>query len=830
MAPKSPPSQRPLQIALKKARRFMEDDRPEHVLHLLERLRTRYPRSAELYQLLGQAWDLLDLPSEAIASYEHALALRPADQESQQRLLRIYAEQRLLVHALDLARTILARQPDDELAAEIVEVFGSSLQMGSGLQGLEVQQFEQVNLLMERGRLALMQSDPDQAVATGAELLQTIPDWPPARIFFSSILLDAGHPDQSREQIEIALSMAPQNVAALTLLIRLHVLSGRPEEARRYWLQVQALDLKKANPQTSILVAKAAALLQEDQAVYDLLQPMFPSDTEMDCLSADMARKLLAAAAANLGYFEEAIEHAEILYEDSDYEEWAEQALDYLRLGEPGMGWLARYPYFTPDEIVPTWLLEDILDRLEQRAWADLEEEEAQEIYNDLRALLRQKPGLLYLAEYLIWVTMMPELGIPLLDALGSEPAQEMLRRFALGQAGDEEQRIDALVELANLGALSEQEPLRFWWEGEWRETTLASLLRQIGLVEWPYDPALYPLMQRATEYAQDDHLDEAEALYWEILEQAPQIKEAYNNLGVIYARRQDFSRAQELFQQALELDRCYVLPCCNLALFALREADIETARDWLAPLAEDMFVDEQEEIMYRYTQASLALAENDWEEARRQVELGLRVDPENEGLSELRERLPFAAAMQSLVDGAGGLAERSRRQRQRKHQQMRESIRTTAPSLKELLNVYTKDNLTGMAHLVLPEGGWSALRKADLIAALQQALLDRARLARLVDELPPKAREALRSLLQEGGAAPGRDFLQRYGDDADESPYWKYHYENLQTKTGQLRGRGLLAEGMVEDELWVMVPQELREPLGELVKERRLPGDTDPE
>lgn len=60
------------------------------------------------------------------------------------------------------------------------------------------------------------------------------------------------------------------------------------------------------------------------------------------------------------------------------------------------------------------------------------------------------------------------------------------------------------------------------------------------------------------------------------------------------------------------------------------------------------------------------------------------------------------------------------------------------------------------------------------------------------------------------------QEFDTRHGNDLEESPFWQYHVP--ETVMGRLRLRGLLVEATVNDELLVVVPAELRQPLGEIL------------
>jgi len=112
------------------------------------------------------------------------------------------------------------------------------------------------------------------------------------------------------------------------------------------------------------------------------------------------------------------------------------------------------------------------------------------------------------------------------------------------------------------------------------------------------------------------------------------------------------------------------------------------------------------------------------------------------------------------------------------------------------------------MARLILPRGGWSTLRKAELIQRIVAELESRDTLERIVGDLNDDDLAALRQVLVGGGSMPWRDFDDRYGNDLEESLSQRIESESAM---GHLRRRGLLAEAMVDGELLIVVPSELR-------------------
>jgi hypothetical protein len=143
------------------------------------------------------------------------------------------------------------------------------------------------------------------------------------------------------------------------------------------------------------------------------------------------------------------------------------------------------------------------------------------------------------------------------------------------------------------------------------------------------------------------------------------------------------------------------------------------------------------------------------------------------------------------------------------RRERLQAKLTTADPALSKALSQYTKDALTTMAHEVIPWGGWSGLRKAELVQEIAGVLMDAEILADIVDDLDDDARTALREVLEHGGAMPWNEFDERYGNDLDESPYFT-RWER-ETSMGQLRLCGVLVEATVDGELLVVVPVELR-------------------
>jgi tetratricopeptide (TPR) repeat protein len=265
------------------------------------------------------------------------------------------------------------------------------------------------------------------------------------------------------------------------------------------------------------------------------------------------------------------------------------------------------------------------------------------------------------------------------------------------------------------------------------------------------------------------------------------------------------------MLHAAIEIDPLYAFPRCNLALYLLDEDDVEGATEMLAPLTQATQFHAQEMAFYSYTQARLLLARGEYESARRTLEMALQVWPDSGPAKDLLERLETTITLRTGFDS---LVERMHQRDLARRERLQTRLSTSDPSLAEALSLYTKDVLTGMGRVLLPWGGWSALRKAELVEQILAGLDDADNIADIVSDLNEEECDALRQVLEHGGHMPWQDFDTRFGNDLEESPHWQYH--EPETVMGRLRLRGLLVETTVDGELLIAVPSDLRRTLAQ--------------
>lgn len=183
------------------------------------------------------------------------------------------------------------------------------------------------------------------------------------------------------------------------------------------------------------------------------------------------------------------------------------------------------------------------------------------------------------------------------------------------------------------------------------------------------------------------------------------------------------------------------------------------------------------------------------------------------DGLSER----DVAELLGAMVSGMGSMIQDMRQRQQKARERQRAVLESSEPTLAGCIAPYTKNALSGMLD-ALEITGAKGLRKAAMAERIMQELRDPERLAVIVGRLSQQEREALRFVLSQGGMVPSADFAHHYDHDLDESPYWGFPSHQPKSIMGCLRVRGLLAEGVMEGQVVMVIPRELRGPLKRLM------------
>ncbi len=802
-APRRPDSD--LELAVQRAERWIHRHRPEKALKLLEPLLASHEDVADVHALLGYAraeagdlWGALSAHETASALDDDPLFLFPKAVVS--------FKLGLTVHALRVFREMIERRAATPVMNDLRAAVAShekELAAAARRLGIPVGQMEKGLYHMEEAHIALNSSshkpDFEAAIAANRGAIRYLGDYPPPHNNLSQALFYAGRIGPAVDEVHQVLSSHPRNLQALSNGVRFLGWMGREDEARALWARLEPLAPEGASER--LKKAEAAAILSDHESVYQVLKPLEdPADDDIPPSLADPVQFFLAVAEANTGRRTQACRRLRDLGPRAT--PLAAEYLAALEEGRSGRGWADHFPYFHLAELLPDRHIDALLDLARQES-----EMPPEHFRRRVARFVERFPQIVRAAEKMIWEEQQPEAGVQMLSMIGTPAAYAALRRFGLSQAGSDQDRRQALAVLARVGEISEDEPVRVWIDGEWHEARLQFL--EVPGFEGrmsEYDPqAIDRLNQAMVAFSRGDS-ERAEELFEQVLELDPDVKEAYNNLAAIYARRGESARAIEMLRQAVAIDPLYALARCNLATFLLDDDRVEEAEEMLQPLSDARDLSAQEAAFHKYLQARILALQGEYDDAERVAKVALKIQPGYKPARQLLEGLESAIRMQRNADAYW---ERQRKRDLAWRERLQDALTTATPSLAEALPLYTKNALTGMAREVIPYGGWSSLRKAELIDEIIGALTDRSNLTLIVEGLDQTEQQALGTVLEHGGTMPWHAFDERYDNDLEASRYWDFHVP--ESTMGRLRFHGLLVETTVDDELRIAVPDDLR-------------------
>lgn len=800
----------PLRRAFRRAEDLLQAGKYAEALEFLEGYRGRHPGDALLHHYLALAATGVGDTEQALADMERAVELGPRLSPSLLfPLALVYEEAGLHAHAMRTLRRLVEEHPRDPMVAAAREILAdlvAQARASADRLGVSIETLEEATYWLDRCRRAIDEDRWADAEQNAVQASQVMPEWTPPRNNRALALYFMGQPQAAVQATREVLDIDPQNVHALGNLVRFLVALDDREAAREALerLRAPAPEALEHAERPFCKIAEAFAFLDADQEVYDALhqaqqagEPMWDSDLYV-----------LGVAAANLGKDGEAVRHwNEILRRNPSFFA-IEEYRDLVRQGRPGPGLATRYPYFAPTNLVPPTVLDEFIQWTGQ-----LDEMDEEQVRQEGAEWARRYPALHALGLRLIWEENQAMAGILVLRALGTPRAARELRCFAEGQVGADEDRMLAAQALVETEVHDPDTPVRLWQNGAWREV----LVRRFVVTDEPdvwYEPRIAEMLNEAMALGQEGKLDEAKKTYERLLKREPNVKEAWGNLGAMAIQAGDREAGEGYLRRALEVDPQYVFAVCNLAMLCISDGNMDEAHDLLQPLTTRTRFMRQEALFFFRVQARLATLEREYEVARNSLQYILELNPDDESA---RNQLLYLGLLSLSDDSMGWAAEYQARTRRRRFQRRDKTILTPDSTLAEGLAPFTKDILVGMTR-ALGIRGVSGKRKAEVFDAVVGWVSEPNFASWIWPDLTDAERAALGYVLEAGGWVLWDDFSQRHGDDGEESPYWNYH--EPETLMGRLRVRGLLIEGVVDEEVVVMVPRELRESLARLLAE----------
>lgn len=781
--------------ALEKAEKLLDETDYEETIVLLEPFLEAKPHPPELHIFLGISYAAVGDIIAAIEQLETAFS-QQKNGEVAGVLGTLYDDMEYHILALDAYRQAarlgadLSKMPDTQ---QRMALFSEELRAMAEYLRKPVKKVAEGARLLEKAQFAFDQGDFAKSIRLSRQAQHYLGSFQAVE---NNLSLAYFFHEEPKKAIEIArrvLVKDPENIQALSNLVRFLAWTGRRDEAIQMWEQLRPLS--PVDSITRIKKAEAAAVIEDDEAVYQLLRDLDSMDG-VPPLILERSYFFRAVAEANTGRVKEARKDLESFGAENPA---IRQYLDALKTGKPGTGLSDRFAYFTIFDLVPLPSLNAFFELLNMEE--DVPPEEFRERVDEY---LRRFPQLILVGKKMLWESGQPEMGIDFLSVLKTPEAYAVLRDFALGKKGDEQDRVQAINALIFAGELEPNEPIRFWRNGEW--TTVAVKLQMLNpeRERTHISPEVLESLEQGVKASHDGRLDEAEKWFSKALTMAPDLRDAYNNLAVVYARQGKIEQAAELFYKCIDLDPLYVFPRSNLASILLDKGKIDEAIEIIRPVEDLPELHPQEMASLAVSQARIQIKLGDFDAAENLLVLAKKIDPDADIVQAATEELYYARIQKEF----GSLQERWRK-RERNYRKRQRKLATPDPTVREALSIYTKNLLVAIARKVAPEGSWSKYRKAELLDFLTARLQDADVQARVLNSLPTDSQEAFREVQARGGVMAWEEFDRAFDNDLDDSPYW--HFHEPQTIMGTLRSRGLLVETETAEGLLLSIPLELR-------------------
>ncbi|PKO24050.1 MAG: hypothetical protein CVU38_00775 [Chloroflexi bacterium HGW-Chloroflexi-1] len=659
---------------------------------------------------------------------------------------------------------------------------------------------EEAGYQLDEGRWALTQDRWKDALQHARAASKLIPGWPPPRNNATMALYYLGRYAEAVAEAEAVLRDGdPDNVHALSNLVRCHTILGDPARANEYGNRLARLPLS-SDPANVVKQIEGLAFLDRDAEIERIL---VEAEAEFDELPADLYVHW-GIVAANAGRRKEALAHLQRAQQAGVASQILQDTLEALQSGQTGLGTADRFSHTHYVDLIDRDAIEKAINQAlldkktkkhDDRAWAEL---------------VRQFPQLPLVVRKMLYEA--PEGVIPmaqLLACLRTPAAVAALHEFVSGQLGEQEDRMAALRIMQQTGVLPRGAQIEMWIEG--KHQPVRTMLQEISDEFVPdYSPEVWDLYAQALTAGREGRVAEAERLYEAMLRIEPNAKEAYNNLATIYLKRGDTARADEYVDKALEIDPLYPFPRTARALQALQQEGVEAAKAWMEPLHAIQQWHPLGFAVYQKAMARIATKEQLYDVAIRHLEAAKQINEDDPDIAPLLSRVTL---LETFSKGSAIWQERVDSYRRRRQQ----APLPADPTLADCFGLLTKGDMTGIRQ-VHGLSGVSAYKKAQLRDYLMSLLSDADHLVDRVAGLTDTERAALDDILGHDGIMGRQEFIDAHGDDRDDSPYLEYHATQSKTTAGRLCAHGLLFQGAINERTVFVVPRELRPLLREIL------------
>ena len=623
---------------------------------LLEELDRRSPGQPEvLTDLVNAYYELHDMEGYQGAS-ERLIKVDRDNADLALGLAGAYLQNARVALALRAFRQFLQRWPDHPRAGEARQTVADlEAALPALLAQMDVpadQSFE-VAVQHELVQSLLAQGQYRETRQAAESLLRRYPRFAPALNNLSLAHWSDGRLDQAIAAAGRALELEPDNVHALSNLIRFLCAAGRQAEARPYAGRLKA----SPAPAADVWLKKIEGLsyIGDDPGVLDVFHQAEESIEPHSPQFNAMLHHLVAVAAWRLGREAEARGYWQRALKLSPGFALARENLDDLKLppGERHGPWAFTLPYWISPPAI-----RDLARLLEPVSKPGADDEA---VVRAARRYVREHPQVVKVTPLLLerGDRQGREFALRMASMAKTPELLAMLKEFAFGQRGPDQARLDA-AQIVNQAGLLPSGPVRLWMRGEWQELLL------LGFEIYPEPEGANPHSARVTQWLEEATLalragdvKRAEPLLRQALAEEPDAPDLLNNLAAAYSLQGRRQESEALVREIHARHPDYFFGRANLARLLAQAGDYDRARELLDPLLQQKRLHITEFDSLCAAEIDLFLAQGNLDAARTWFSMWESADTDSPMLEQFRRRIGVSRRKPGLPAGRPGRLKR---------------------------------------------------------------------------------------------------------------------------------------------------------------------------
>lgn len=624
----SPIQHAPTTPGLKKAQQLMAERRWTEAAERLNEFTRDHPDDTQAWTMLGEVYQVQQNISGLWQVADRLIALEPGEPEHWFNAIITCMANGLPFSALHHANHFLSQWPNHDMAGEVGKMQAELQRAADEIMAAETTTRGAAPddlMRFEQSQMAFNHGDYERAQRIAEEARVKLPHAiaPLNNLCMAYIL--QGKFDAALEAAHDVLKQEPGNIHALSNLVQTLVHLGRRDEAAEV-----ARQLRAQVPLDGTLYAKiieALALLGDDTAVCEEYT-RFEQSGLGKRMSLPTIHHLAAVSYARQGNTSRARQLWQQALRFDPYFSIARDNLDDLR--RPPAERSGPWPFSITHWITKEWLQTTYEASLKAK---DADDDET--LRTEIKRILEEIPPLMAVVPPLLERGDPPGREFALMLAIEGE--LPILRDFATGQHGTDQQRMKAGQHAVEQGLLPRGKPIMMYTQGEQREL----LLMAYEIYPEPEPSKLPPeaddLMNQSYQLLHKRKAKEAEPVIRQALELAPDSPILLNHLEGALRMQNRIEEANDVVRELVAKHPDYVFGRTAMARLCAQEGNVEEARTWLDPILEMPRFHISEFAALCMAQIEITLADDQIDGAHSWLNMLEQVYPDNPNLPSLR-------------------------------------------------------------------------------------------------------------------------------------------------------------------------------------------------